>query len=100
MPLQIVRFTTPPDLAGDVEHGIAELFGAVHAARPAGLRYLAARLTDRPEFLLLLGLPDGTPTPLPEIPQTTAFRARMAGWADADPAPRPLTVLGDYRMLG
>lgn len=98
MSLQIVRFTTRPEQAADVERGVADLFDAVAAARPDGLRYLAGRVADQPEFLLLLHLDEGVANPLPAIPRAAAFRQQLQGWAA--PGPQPLNVLGDYRMTG
>ena len=98
MSLQIVRFTTRPEQAAEVERGVADLFGAVAAARPDGLRYLAGRVADQPESLLLLHLDDGVANPLPAIPEAAAFRQQLQAWAA--PGPQPVNVLGDYRMTG
>lgn len=100
MSLQIVRFSTAQDQITDAEHGIERVFAAVHSASPGQIRYLAARSTDRPEFLLMLHLADGAANPLPAIPEAAAFRQDMARWAVTQPVPEPMAVLGDYRMLG
>jgi hypothetical protein len=100
MSLQIVRFTTAQDQLAEAEKGIERLFSAVHAAAPGNLRYLAARAEDRPDFQLMLHLTAGAPNPLLAIPEALSFRTAMAEWAVAPPAPLPMTVLGDYRMLG
>jgi hypothetical protein len=97
--LQIVRFTASNDQVAKVEKGIGRLFGAVGAAGPRGMRYLAARSIDGPDFLLMLHLADGAPNPLPGIPEAAAFRRDMAGWALTPPAAGPMAVLGNYRML-
>jgi hypothetical protein len=100
MSLQIARFTASHDQAAEVEKGIERLFGAVAAAGPDGICYLAARSIDGPDFLLMLHLADSTPNPLPGIPEAAAFRRDMPGWALTPAAPEPMTVLGNYRMLG
>jgi hypothetical protein len=38
--------------------------------------------------------------PLLTIPEAAASRQDMPRWAVTPPAPEPMTVLGDYRMLG
>jgi hypothetical protein len=43
MSLQIVQFTAMSDHVADVETGIEKLFGAVEAAAPEQVQYLAAR---------------------------------------------------------
>jgi hypothetical protein len=96
----MVRFRTEPRDVPEIEREIATLFGAVAAAGPDGMRNLAARTVDQPEFVLLLHLGDGTPNPLPAIPAAAGFRDRLPGWARTSPAPCSLDVLGDYRMLG
>lgn len=98
MSLQIVRFTTDPDDAAAVEEGVDRLFRAVRSAQPDGMRYLATRHGERPEFLLLLHLAEPTANPLLTLPEAAAFREHMAGWARSRPAPEELTVLGSYRM--
>jgi len=100
MTLAIVRFTARHEQAAQVEHAVHELFDAMREARPSGVRYLATRHADEPEFELLLHLADGVENPLPGIPRAARFRERVADWALTDPAPRPTRLLGDYRMLG
>ena len=58
MSLQIVRFTTRPEQAADVERGVADLFDAV-----------------------------ANPLPLPAIPRAAAFRQQLQGWAAPGPQP-------------
>jgi hypothetical protein len=100
MSVQMVHFTADPQHVPDIEDGIGRLFAAVATARPEGMRYLAARHADRPEFVLLLELAGGVPNPLPAIPEAAALRERMAAWAGPAAAPQPLDVLGNYRLLG
>lgn len=100
MTLQVVRYTARPEQAEETETAIRDLFAAVETARPQGIRYLAARIADRPDFLMLLHLAEGVLNPLPGIPEAAAFRRRLAARAVAPPAPEPATVLGSYRMLG
>jgi hypothetical protein len=99
MTLQIVRFTTHPEQVAAVESAITELFGAVGDARPSGIRYLATRHPDRPQFELLLHLADGADNPLPGIPRAARFRQQMTNWAPTAPAPESAIVLGRYRIL-
>jgi hypothetical protein len=98
--LQIVRFTTSQDQVAEVEKGVERVFTAVDAAGPQGMRYLATRVGAGPEFLLMLQLAEGVSNPLPGIPEAAAFQQNLPTWACHAPSPEPLTVLGDYRMLG
>ena len=99
MTLQIVRFTTHPEQAEAVESATTELFSAIGDARPGGIRYLATRHPDQPQFELLLHMADGADNPLPGIPRAARFRQQMADWALSASAPEPATVLGRYRIL-
>lgn len=100
MTLAIVRFTTHPEQATEVEESVTDLFTAIRERRPDGMRYLATRHPDEPEFELLLHLADGAQNPLPTIARAARFREQVAGWALTDPAPRPVRMLDHYRMLG
>jgi hypothetical protein len=99
MSLQIVRFTAAQDRVRRTEKGIERLFAAVHAAAPEDIRYLAARTAEGTDFMLMLHLADGAANPLPTIPEAAAFRQEMPQWAVTPPAPEPMIVLGDYRLL-
>jgi hypothetical protein len=98
--LQIVHFTASQGHMTEAEQGIDRLFAAVHAAAPEQMMYLAARTAHGPDFLLMLHLAHGVANPLLTIPEAAAFRQDMPRWAVTPPAPEPMTVLGDYRMLG
>jgi hypothetical protein len=99
MSLQIVQFTATSEHAADAETGIEKLFGAVEAAAPEQVQYLAARTAGNADFILLLHLAANRPNPLPQITEGAAFRAALPGWAVNPPQPRQLKVLGNYRML-
>jgi len=96
---QIVRLPVSQHHLTAAEKQIERLFAALHAAAPADIRYLAARTTDATDFLLMLHLADGAANPLLSIPKAAAFRQDMPGRALTPPAPEPMTVLGDYRLL-
>ncbi|WP_078312095.1 MULTISPECIES: hypothetical protein [unclassified Mycobacterium] len=96
MSVQMVRFSTDPERAHEVEDAIAALFTAVREAAPAGMTYTAGRVGDGPDFVFLLQLVDGRDNPLLGIPDALDFRAKLAGWTAEPVAPRPFTVLGRY----
>jgi hypothetical protein len=99
MSLQIVQFTATRGYAADAEASIETLFAAVEAAAPQQVQYLAARAVDSADFMLLLHLAANRTNPLLEIAEGTAFRTALPGWTPSRPAPREMTVLGNYRML-
>ncbi|MCX4471690.1 hypothetical protein OOK41_15495 [Micromonospora sp. NBC_01655] len=96
MSVQIVRFSTGAEEIGEVEDGIKRLFAAVEEAAPTGIDYTALRVGDGAEFLLILELADADTNPLLEIQEALAFRAKVAGWAEAPVPPQSVTVLGRY----
>ncbi|TCP56995.1 hypothetical protein EV191_101946 [Tamaricihabitans halophyticus] len=96
MSVQIVRFRTTPEQVPAMTEEIDALFAAVTAAAPQGMRYIALRETDEPEFTLILELPDGADNPLPSIPVAAAFRGWLPSQTNDDPAPRSCTVVGKY----
>ncbi len=96
MSVQILQFGTDPQRVGEVEEAIRKLFAAIEAAAPAGIEYQAARIGDSPQFLLTLALPDGAASPLLEIPEAAAFRARVGEWAGDPVPPSTLHFVGRY----
>ncbi|OQO90068.1 hypothetical protein B1813_19815 [Saccharomonospora piscinae] len=96
MSVQMVRFRTTENQAAAVAEQLDEVFAAVHAAAPRGMRYTALRDAEEPVFTLILELPEGAENPLPSIPAAAAFRGWLPGRTDDDPAPRPCTVVGSY----
>lgn len=98
MTLQIVRFTTLPEHAHDVEAAVAELFDEVDQARPTGIRYLATRHPEQARFELLLHLGDGVDNPLPAMPRAARFRQQVAECALGPAIPETASVLGRYRI--
>jgi hypothetical protein len=99
MSLQIVQFTATSEHVADAETGIEKLFGAVEAAAPERVQYLAARTAGNSDFILLLHLAANRHNPLPELTEGAALRTALPGWTLNPPQPRQLTVLGNYRML-
>jgi hypothetical protein len=99
MSLQIVQFTATHGHVADAEASIERLFAAVEVAAPQRVQYLAARAVDTADFMLLLNLAGNRTNPLLEIAEGTAFRTALPGWTPSRPAPREMTVLGNYRML-
>lgn len=53
---------------------------------------------DRPEPMEIVSSIEETDAVTPQPARFTAFRERMARWADAAPAPHPPTVPGDRRL--
>jgi hypothetical protein len=97
--LQIVQFTATRGHAADAEASIDTLFAAVAAVAPKQVQYLAARAVDSADFMLLPHLAGKRTNPPLEIAEGTAFRTALPGSTPNRPAPREMTVLGNYRML-
>jgi hypothetical protein len=79
MSLQIMQLTATSDQVADVETEIEKLFGAVEAAAPEQVQYLATRTAGNAEFILLLHLTASRPDPLPDITEGAAFRTALPG---------------------
>ncbi|OLT25088.1 hypothetical protein BJF79_13065 [Actinomadura sp. CNU-125] len=100
MPVFMIKYQVTEEGVTEVVQAIEKAFAAVRAQRPDGVRYAYLRRAEGTEFVALLELADGVENPLPGIAEARELLATVARWAvEAAPAPQPLEVLGDYRML-
>lgn len=96
----LIRYKTKPEMTGENERLIRNVFQELQEKSPAGVRYLALKLGDG-TFVHFVSVDseDGA-SPLPSL---TAFRAFQSGikerCAEA-PQVADATVVGNYRMLG
>ncbi|MBE1537915.1 hypothetical protein [Actinomadura algeriensis] len=101
MPVFMISYQVADEGVAEVVEAVEKAFAAVNAQRPDGVRYAYLRRAESSEFVALLELAEGVENPLPGIAEARGLQATVAEWAVGPaPAPQPLEVLGDYRMLG
>ena len=100
MPVLMLQYTAAEDGAAEIAEAVTATFAEVAARRPDGVRYAYLRRPGTGEFVALLELDDGVQNPLPGIEAARRLQATVARWAVGPaPAPRPLEVLGSYRLF-
>jgi hypothetical protein len=100
MTVLIARYTVKQDSVAELQAEAAKMFAAIDQSQPRGVRYVLGMLPDGVTVVGVVELEDGLDNPLPGIPAARAFQMNLQRWvAQESPTPRPLTVLGSYRLL-
>jgi hypothetical protein len=99
MNTMMLHATVKPECVTDVESAVQEMFAAIDAAAPDGVRYASCRSSDGVSFVALLALDEGIENPLPAIAEFRDFQANLGQWLAAPPVPDQMTVVGSYRLF-
>lgn len=100
MSVRIFRATIKPEHAADMETAGKELFAAIEAAQPEGVRYAWLKLQDGASYLLVVDFDESAPNPLASVPAFGAVMAELKGKWLAEPlAPEQATPVGSYRLF-
>jgi predicted SnoaL-like aldol condensation-catalyzing enzyme len=93
----IVRYQLKPTRREEHVGLLRDVFRALHAARPEGLRYSASVAQDGLSFLHIarIDAPQGN-NPLDEVPAFSAFAKDIKSRCDVPPAVTDVTVVGEY----
>src|SRR5580700_8713598 len=98
MSVRMVRAKVKPDKITELEKASREMFAAIEAAAPQGVRYATAKLPDGETFVVLLQLDDDENNPLLGVPVFRDFQAAVQSWVAEPPAVEELTPVGSYRL--
>ena len=80
MSVRMIRAKIKPGKAADLEKAAQEMFTAIEAARPQGVRYASCKLPDGVTYVILLGLDDDENNPwAPYRPSGTSRRTSTPG---------------------
>jgi quinol monooxygenase YgiN len=99
MSVRMVRAKIRPGKVAEVEKATKEMFDAIAAAAPRGVRYASCKLPDDETFVVLLQLDDDEENPLVTVPAFKDFQAALQGWVDGAPVVEQLTPVGSYRLF-
>lgn len=94
----MVRAKIKPGKTADVERMAKEMFAAIEAAAPTGVRYASCKLPDDETFVILLELDDEN-NPLFTVPAFRDFQAALPSWVAGPPVVEQLTPVGSYRLF-
>ena len=95
----VIRYKTKPDMAEKNAELVANVFAALTAAQPEGLRYLSLRLEDDTFIHFVETAAEGA-SPLQGLPAFAAFQNGIRERCAEPPLVKGATVIGNYRMLG
>ena len=98
MSVRMVRAKIKPGKVAEVEKATKEMFDAIAAAAPRGVRYASCKLPDDETFVVLLQL-DDEQNPLVAVPAFRDFQAALQGWVAEAPVVEQLTPVGSYRLF-
>jgi hypothetical protein len=99
MSVQMVQAKIKRESVTDVQAAAKNMFAAVDAAQPEGIRYASCLLPDGETFVALLQVDDGVENPLPGFPEFREFLKGVEASRAEPPNVQPLTVIGSYRLF-
>jgi hypothetical protein len=99
MSVRMVRAKINPAKAGELEKAKAEMFAAIEAAQPQGVRYASCKLPDGETYVILLALDDEEDSPLVAVQAFRDFQENLKNWLAAPPVAEQLTPVGSYRLF-
>ena len=95
----VIRYKTTPEMAKKNAELVANVFAALRAAQPEGLRYLSLRLEDD-SFIHFVETAAGGASPLQNLPAFAAFQTGIRERCAEPPLAKGATIVGNYHMLG
>src|SRR6516225_11985472 len=99
MSITLVKATIKPDKASEMEKAGREMFTAIEAAQPQGVRYASCKVPDGVTYVVLLGLDDDENNPLFSVPAFRDFQENLKTWIAEPPVVEELTPVGSYRLF-
>jgi hypothetical protein len=99
MSVQMVQAKIKAESVTDVQAAAKNMFAAINAAEPEGIRYASCLLPDGETFVALLQVDDGVENPLPGLPEFREFIEGVEASRAEPPNVQPLTVIGSYRLF-
>lgn len=99
MSVRMIRAKIKADKAAELEKAAQEMFTAIAAAQPQGVRYASCKLPDGETYVILLGLDDDESNPLVAVPAFRDFQENLKTWITGPPTIEQLTPVGSYRLF-
>ena len=86
MSVRMIRAKIKAGKAADLEKAAQEMFTAIEAAQPQGVRYASCKLPDGVTYVILQGLDDDENNPLGAVPAFRNFQENLNTWIAGPPA--------------
>jgi len=95
----MVRAKIKAGRTAELEEAAREMFAAIEAANPQGVRYASCKLPDNETFVILLELDDDEDNPLFVVTAFRDFQDNLKDWIAEPPVVEQLTPVGSYRLF-
>jgi hypothetical protein len=99
MSVRMVRAKIKTGKTAELEKATQEMFAAIEAAQPQGVRYASCKLPDGETYVILLELDDDNDNPLLAIPAFNEVQDNVKNWIAEPPVVEQLTLVGSYRLF-
>ena len=99
MSVRMVRAKIKTGKTDEMEKATREMFAAIEAAQPHGVRYASCKLPDGETYVILLELDDNEDNPLLAIPAFNEVQDNVKNWIAEPPVVEQLTPIGSYRLF-
>jgi hypothetical protein len=100
MSVRMFRATIKPDRTAELEKAAQELFAALDAAQPEGVRYAWCKLADGTGYVLVVDLDDDANNPLLTVPEFSAVMDKLKNqWVSEPLAVQQMTPIGSYKLF-
>jgi hypothetical protein len=99
MSVRMVRAKIKADKTAELEKAVKEMFAAIEAAQPQGVRYASCKLPDGETYVILLELDDDEDNPLFAVPTFREVQDNLKNWTAEPPVVEQLTPVGSYRLF-
>jgi quinol monooxygenase YgiN len=99
MSVRMVRAKIKTGKTAELEKATQEMFAAIEAAQPQGVRYASCKVPDGETYVILLGLDDDNDNPLLAIPAFNEVQDNVKNWIAEPPVVEQLTLVGSYRLF-
>jgi hypothetical protein len=94
----LIRCRTKPEMTQQNQSLIENVFQALQAKAPEGVRYMVLKLGDG-TFLHFVETDEGA-SPMLELEAFRSFQSGVKGRCAEPPQASEATIVGNYRMLG
>lgn len=99
MSVQMAKAKVKPESVSDIEAATKNLFAAINATHPKGIRYASLLLADGETFVAVVEIDDGVENPIPGFPEFGELQELVDG-ARAEPSTfEQWSVVGSYRLF-
>jgi hypothetical protein len=100
MSVRMFRAKIKAGKTAELEKAAKEMFAAIEAAQPQGVRYAWCKLPDGETYVLLVGLDDDANNPLVAVPAfKDVLNSLKNDWIAEPLVVEQLTPVGSYRLF-